>query len=120
MTHSDRSAATGFKRGLARRCPNCGEGHLFRGFLAVQPTCEACGNENAAYKADDGPAYFTLLIVGHLFIAPLLTFSFIWTWPLAVVLGLTLPALVLVTLAMLPFVKGAFIGVQWASRPTHG
>jgi uncharacterized protein (DUF983 family) len=117
MARSDeRSAATGFRRGLARRCPNCGEGPLFRGYLKVEPTCDACGHDNGAYRADDGPAYFTLLIVGHVMIAPLLAFPFIWQANPALVVGLTLPLVGLFTLGLLAFVKGAFIGVQWGVR----
>ncbi|WP_421932461.1 DUF983 domain-containing protein [Phenylobacterium sp.] len=111
-----RSAGEGFKRGLKRRCPNCGEGSLFRGYLAVQSTCEACGHDNAAYRADDGPAYFTIVLVGHLVVAPLLCFPFIWQAPLAFVLPFTLSLVTLATLVLLPLVKGAFIGVQWSAR----
>ena len=111
-----RSAREGFKRGLLRRCPNCGEGHLFRGYLKVEPRCQACGHNNALYRADDGPAYFTMLIVGHLVIAPLLCLSFILTWPVAVVIALTLALVATATLSLLPLVKGAFIGVQWATQ----
>jgi uncharacterized protein (DUF983 family) len=114
---SERSAGAGLKRGLLRRCPNCGKGHLFTGYLAVEPHCAACGHENALYRADDGPAYFTILIVGHLVLVPLLCLSFILTWPVAVVLPLSLAVVLVATLALLPLVKGAFIGVQWA---THG
>jgi uncharacterized protein (DUF983 family) len=101
-----------------RRCPNCGRGRLFSGYLTVEPRCEACGHENALYRADDGPAYFTILIVGHLVVVPLLCLSFILTWPLAVVLPLSLAVVLAVTLALLPLVKGAFIGVQWATEPS--
>ena len=104
----------GVRRGFFGHCPNCGEGTLFRGYLKVEPTCEACGHDLSAYRADDGPAYFTILIVGHLVVAPLLCFSFIWTWNPILVLALTLPPILLVTLLMLPRVKGAFIGGQWA------
>jgi len=114
ITVHDRSAQVGFLRGLQRRCPNCGEGRLFAGYLKVEPVCDACGHENGAYRADDGPAYFTILIVGHLVVAPLLCFSFIWTWPVAAVLAVTLPLVAATTLALLPLVKGTFIGVQWA------
>ena len=114
----DRSAGEGFKRGLLGRCPNCGEGHLFSGYLKVQPRCEACGHENGQYRADDGPAYFTILLVGHLVVAPLLCFSFIWTWPPAAVVAVTFSLIVGATLTLLPLVKGAFIGVQWATRAT--
>ena len=109
-----RSALTGLLRGIARHCPNCGEGRLFRGYLQVDPVCGACGHQNGDYRADDGPAYFTILIVGHLVVAPLLCLSFIWTWPAAWVLAITLPVITLATLALLPIVKGGFIGVQWA------
>jgi uncharacterized protein (DUF983 family) len=113
-----RSAFLGFKRGLARRCPNCGEGALFRGYLKVDPTCEACGHNNSAYRADDGPAYFTVLIVGHLIVGPLLVFPFIWQSSVLVVLGVTLPIIAAATLLLLAYVKGAFIGVQWGARAT--
>lgn len=113
---SERSASDGIKRGFLRRCPNCGRGPLFCGYLAVEPNCAACGHENARYRADDGPAYFTILIVGHLVIVPLLCLSFVFTWPIAAVLPLSLAVVLFATLALLPLVKGAFIGVQWATR----
>lgn len=105
-----------FRRGLSRRCPNCGEGRLFRGYLKVQETCKACGHANGQYRSDDGPAYFTILLVGHLVVAPLLCFSFIWTTPPEVLAPVLLSAIAVITLTLLPFVKGAFIGVQWATR----
>ena len=111
-----RSVSEGLMRGLAGHCPNCGEGGLFGAYLKVDPRCEACGHDNAQYPADDGPAYFTILIVGHLVIAPLLCFSFIWTWPAAVVVPLTFTLITIATLSLLPRVKGAFIGAQWATR----
>ena len=116
MANTEGKAMTGFRRGLARRCPNCGEGHLFRGYLKVEPCCEACGHDNSVYRADDGPAYFTILIVGHLLIAPMLCFPFIWQADPVLVMGLTLPLVAAATLVLLGFVKGAFIGVQWAQR----
>lgn len=116
MSRIGHSATVGMRRGLARRCPNCGEGALFRGYLKVEPTCRACGHDNSAYRADDGPAYFTLLIIGHVLVAPMLAFPFIWTWHPALVLALTLPLVAGGTLATLAFVKGAFIGVQWGTK----
>lgn len=107
---------TGMKRGLKQRCPNCGEGKLFTRYLKVAPTCEACGHDNGQYPADDAPPYFTILIVGHLVVAPLLVFPFIWQWPAHLVLLATLPALVVLSLITLPLVKGAVVGLQWAVR----
>ena len=113
-----RNVGEGMRRGLAGRCPNCGEGRLFCGYLKVAPTCEACGHDLSLYRADDGPAYFTILIVGHLVVAPLLCFSFIWTWNPILVTVLTLSLIVVCCLALLPRVKGAFLGVMWATRAT--
>ena len=53
---------TGLLRGLRHRCPNCGEGKLYRGYLKIAPACDACGHDLSAYRADDGPAYFTILL----------------------------------------------------------
>ena len=118
MSSEKRSIGEGLRRGLVGRCPNCGEGRLFSGYLKVEPRCGACGHDLSRYRADDGPAYFTILIVGHLFIAPLLCFSFIWTWNPVLVVALTLPAVAAVSLTLLPRIKGAFIGGQWAADAT--
>jgi uncharacterized protein (DUF983 family) len=113
-----RSLALGMKRGARMRCPNCGEGHLYRKYLKVQ-ACEACGNDNTKYPADDAPPYFTILIVGHLVVAPLLFFPWIWQGNIWVVLGTVMPALLILTLAFLPVVKGAVVGLHWAMEPRH-
>jgi uncharacterized protein (DUF983 family) len=108
-----RSSPTGMKRGAMMRCPNCGKGALYRKYLKVQ-ACPACGNDNARYPADDAPPYFTILIVGHLVVAPLLFFPWIWQANTALVLATVMPALLILTLALLPVVKGAVVGLHWA------
>jgi uncharacterized protein (DUF983 family) len=107
-------------RGLAGRCPHCGKARLFYRYLKVEPVCQTCGHDLDRYPADDGPAYFTILIVGHLVVAPLLCLSFVWTWPVAWALAVTLPIVALATLVLLPIVKGGFIGVQWALERQAG
>ena len=111
---------TGFKRGVAGHCPNCGKGKLFKSYLKIDPTCAACGHDNSQYPSDDAPPYFTILIIGHVLIAPVLCFSFIWTWPVGLVLALTLPSIMAATLLLLPRVKGAVVGVQWAIKRNDG
>lgn len=111
---------TGLLRGFAERCPNCGKGHVFRAYLKVASPCEVCGHHNAQYPSDDAPPYFTILIVGHIIVAPALCFSFIWTWPIGWVLAATLPAIMIATLLLLPRVKGAVIGAQWAIHQNEG
>ncbi len=110
-----RPLGLGMKRGAGLRCPNCGKGALYRKYLKVQD-CPACGNQNSLYPADDAPPYFTILIVGHLVIGPLLFFPFIWQAPTALVLSTVMPALLVLTLLLLPVVKGAVVGAHWSLR----
>jgi uncharacterized protein (DUF983 family) len=108
------SMLTGMKRGVRHRCPNCGEGRLYTRYLKVDLDCEVCGHDLARYPADDGPAYFTILIIGHLVVAPLLFFPFIWKMSPVLVVPLTVLPLAALTLMLLPRVKGAVIGALWA------
>jgi uncharacterized protein (DUF983 family) len=110
------SVFVGLARGVKHRCPNCGEGALYRRYLKVEPVCEACGHELGSYPADDGPAYFTILLVGHLVVAPLLFFPWVWEASPWIVAPLTLIPLAVMTLLLLPRVKGAVIGALWAIR----
>jgi len=101
-------------RGLAGHCPRCGEGRIFYRYLKVSPECPACGLDLAAYPSDDGPAYFTILLVGQLVVAPLLLFPFIWKSPTMLIVPATLIPLAVLTLWLLPHVKGATIGLLHA------
>jgi uncharacterized protein (DUF983 family) len=109
-----------FKRGLSGRCPACGEGHIFRKYLKVADRCPSCAEELHHHRADDAPPYFTILIVGHIVGALLLIGEERWPdlpmW-MPVVAGLGLA--VAMSLWLLPVVKGALIGWQWALR-MHG
>jgi uncharacterized protein (DUF983 family) len=112
----ERSVGLGLKRGLQHRCPACGEGRLYARYLKVEPHCEACAHPLGDYRADDGPAYLTILIVGHLIVAPLLLFPFVWEWTPWAVLPLTLIPLAAAVLLLLPRIKGAWVGLLWATR----
>ena len=91
-------------------------GPLFKGYVKVFSPCPMCGHDNAQYRADDAGPYFTILLVGHLCIGPMLVFPFIWKAPIWLVLGTTLPLVMVMTLLLLPVVKGAVIGVQWGMK----
>ncbi len=115
----DREVKTAMRRGWWQRCPACGEGALFKGFLKVQDRCPFCREELHHQRADDGPAYFTILIVGHLLAPSMMFVYFRWEpspWTMAI--GFSL-GVVLLSLALLPRIKGAMIGLQWAKR-MHG
>jgi uncharacterized protein (DUF983 family) len=105
-------------RGLAHRCPACGKGRLYGRYLKVQPQCEACEHPLQRYPADDGPAYLTILLVGHLIIAPLLFFPIVWESPAQYSLPIILGALTVVTLSLLPRIKGGWIGLMYSLQAT--
>jgi uncharacterized protein (DUF983 family) len=101
-------------RGLKGRCPACGEGQLFWRYLKVSGNCPKCHHDLARYPADDGPAYLTILLVGHLIVAPLLIFPIVWKAPAYYSLPIILSTLALVTLVALSRVKGGWIGLMYA------
>ena len=111
---SFQSTARAVLRGLREHCPNCGRGAIFHRYLKVSPTCLACGHDLDQYPADDGPAYFTILLMGHLVIAPLLLFPFIWKASAAIVVPAVLIPVALLTLFVLPRIKGGVIGLSYA------
>lgn len=102
------------KRGVRMRCPSCGSTPLYRSYLKVQPVCPSCGAANGEFRVDDAASYFTVLIVGHVVVAPMLAFEVIWDASLVLTLAIALPAVGLVTLGGLPFIKGAILGLMSA------
>jgi uncharacterized protein (DUF983 family) len=115
----DRPTKQALLRGWRRKCPNCGAGPMLRGYLTVREACPVCGEDLHHHRADDGPAYLTILIVGHL-LAPILLFVFT-KWrpdPLMLAVGFAIGTVAL-SLYLLPRLKGAMVAFQWAKR-MHG
>jgi uncharacterized protein (DUF983 family) len=106
------------RRGLVGRCPCCGEGRIFRAYLKVNDACSECGHPLGAYRTDDGPAYFTILLVGHLVVGPLLFIPAVWRMPSLLIAPVILLPLLVLTLVALPRVKGAFLGLLVALGTT--
>ena len=106
-------------RGWRGKCPNCGTGPLLKGYLKVRDTCEVCSEELHHHRADDGPAYLTILIVAHLIGFGI---HFAWSWfrpePLVLATVFTVGSVAL-SLYLLPRLKGMIVGIQWAKR-MHG
>ncbi|TIW79775.1 MAG: DUF983 domain-containing protein, partial [Mesorhizobium sp.] len=105
---------TAMKRGLLGRCPNCGEGKLFRGFTKTVETCSVCGEEIHHHRADDLPAYLVIVIVGHIVLGAFMgveATSTLSTWQHILI---WVPLTILLSIALLQPVKGAVIGLQWA------
>jgi len=101
-------------RGLKGRCPACGEGKIFWRYLKVSERCPTCEHDLARYPADDGPAYLTILLVGHVIIAPLLIFPIVWQAPAIYSVPILLGSLALLTLLALSHIKGGWIGLMYA------
>ena len=106
-------------KGWRQKCPNCGEGKLLHSYLKVNDTCAACEQELHHHRADDGPAYLTILIVGHI-MAPALLIAFKTFRPEPMVLfSIFAVGCIALSLYLLPRLKGAVVGFQWARR-MHG
>lgn len=118
MDH-DRALKPALWNGFKRKCPKCGRGALLHSYLKVNETCAHCDQDLSHHRADDGPAYLTILIVGHI-MAPLLHVMFVHWRPDPWVMVLTLcPATVFLCLYLLPRLKGVVVAFQWARR-MHG
>ncbi len=115
----DRPMRRSLLRGWRRRCPSCGEGALLEGYLKVRAACPACGEDLHHHRADDGPAYLTILIVGHI-IAPtlLIVFTTFRPQPLTLFAIFAIGSVTL-SLYLLPRLKGLIVATQWAKR-MHG
>ncbi|MDF1854843.1 DUF983 domain-containing protein [Pseudooceanicola sp.] len=118
-TTPERNTKRAVWSGFRRRCPNCNSGPMFKGFLKVRDHCPVCQEDFSHHRADDGPAYLTILIVGHL-TAPALLVAFTTFRPEPLVLlTVFLVATVGLSLFLLPRLKGALVAFQWARR-MHG
>lgn len=99
--------------GLKGRCPVCGEGTLFKGFLEFADYCEACHADFSIEDAGDGPTVFVIFIVG-IFIVPMaLGFSMILNAPMWLTLLIWIPIIVVVCLILLRVLRGVMFNLQW-------
>lgn len=115
----DRPTKPAVLRGLRCKCPQCGEASLFSKYLKVADTCPNCQEELFHHRADDGPAYLTILLVGHILG---FVIHFMWVYfrpePWVMATSLTIGAVAL-SLFLLPRMKGMVVAIQWARR-MHG
>jgi uncharacterized protein (DUF983 family) len=99
--------------GLKCRCPQCGRGKLFRGFLSLQDRCAACGLDYGFIDAGDGPAVFVILFAGFVVVACALIVEVAYQPPFWVHASLWLPLVLLTTLGPLRLMKGLLIALQY-------
>lgn len=106
--------------GLAGRCPRCGQGRIFAGFLTVAPSCRACGLDLGFADSADGPAVFVILIVGFVVAGAALLTEIAYSPPIWVHLLLWLPLVLVLCLGMLRPLKGVLIALQHHHRAEEG
>ena len=109
-----------FRTGLLGRCPRCGEGHLYSGYLKVADRCESCGQDFAFAQSGDGPAVFIILIVGFIIVGAAAVVESLFHPAPMVHLFLWIPATIILSLALLPPFKATLIALQFQNRAEEG
>ncbi len=123
MTHfgpDDFPPIPAISTGLAGRCPRCGLGRLFKGFLTVAPRCEHCGLDFAFADSGDGPAVFVTLAVGTIVVGLALILDVAYEPPIWVHLVISLPLAVILCLGVLRPAKGVLVALQYRNKAEQG
>jgi uncharacterized protein (DUF983 family) len=103
-------------RGLRCRCPACGQGPLFDGFLTVRSKCEHCGADLSGQDSGDGPVAFIILIVGAIVVGAALVVEVRYGLPIWLHLVIWLPLALILTLALMRPLKSVLIALQYKHR----
>lgn len=114
-----RDIVQAMKRGLFCRCPACGEGRLFRSFLKSVDHCAVCNEDYSHHRADDLPAYLTIVLVGHIVVGGFMFTDLAYPMSNWAHLAIWTPLTLILALLLIQPIKGAVIGLQWAAR-MHG
>lgn len=107
------------KRGFFCRCPNCGEGHLFKSYLKLVDQCDVCGEQLGHIRADDLPAYLTIAIVGHIVVGLMLTAVQMGV-PNWLGISVSIALTVGMSLWLLPHMKGIVAAQLWRLKIPKG
>ena len=116
MTAEPQSA----RAALFGRCPRCGKGRLFDGYLHIAPHCSACGLDYAMFDAGDGPAVFVILIVGAIVAGSALVVEVKYSPPYWVHAVLWIPLILVLSFAMLRFMKSLLLVLQYKHKAGEG
>lgn len=114
IPREDRRWPLALFRGLKGTCPRCGSAPLFARYVKMKAACDDCALALEPHRADDAPAYFTILVVGHVIVPAMLIAERAFhpaTW---LHLAIWLPMTLALALVALPRIKGAVVGLQWA------
>jgi uncharacterized protein (DUF983 family) len=109
-----------FVAGLTCRCPRCGKGKLFQGFLSLKPRCEHCGLDYSPMDSGDGPAVFIILFAGFIVVFAALVTEIVYQPPFWLHAVLWLPLILLVTLLPLRPMKSLMVALQYHHKAAEG
>lgn len=116
----DRATPPALLTGWRGRCPRCGRGHLFRGYLTVAPRCEVCGLDFGFADSGDGPAFFVMSFVGIVVVALAMVVEFTYQPALWIHAALWIPVMFGLSLGLLRPAKGVLIALQFGRKAEQG
>ncbi|GLQ18623.1 DUF983 domain-containing protein [Maritalea porphyrae] len=114
-----RSVWAAMKNGIVGKCPKCGKGKLFKGYLRVNSGCSSCGEAFHHHRADDAPPYITMAIVGHVVVGGIFHLETSYQIEPMVHLYWSIPTMLVLSLGLLRPIKGMIVAIQWANY-LHG
>ncbi len=123
MTHRDQAhypPVDAIGAGLRGRCPRCGDGSLFQGYLGLRPRCSACGLDYSFADPGDGPAVFVILLVGFVVVGLALWLEVSYSPALWVHFMLWIPLILVLSLVSLRLMKGVLITLQYKHKAQEG
>ena len=120
MGERDQPRASAFVAGLKGRCPRCGQGPLFKGFVDLAPACGVCGLNYGFADSADGPAVFISLIGGFIVLGAALWTELVFEPPMWVHMAVFLPLTVVVCLGLLRPLKGLLVARQYQTKAEEG
>lgn len=101
------------KKVLTQGCPKCGSGKIFSKYITLKKQCDHCGESFEKLKADDGPAWLTMMVIGHLIIPTMLSVEMSYDLPIWVSIIVWPLSLAVLSLLCLPFAKAFFVNMIW-------
>ena len=107
-------------KGLSGRCPRCGNGKLFRGFLSLRDRCDVCGLDYSFADSGDGPAVFVIFFAGFVVVGAALIVEFLYQPPFWLHALLWGPLILITTLGPLRPMKGLMIALQFHHKAEEG
>ena len=120
MRHANDAPPSPYVTGVLGRCPRCGGGKMFAGFLELAPRCEACGLDYGFADAGDGPAVIVTLLAGFIVVGTALVVEVKYEPPMWLHLAIFLPLTLVVCLGMLRPLKGVLVSLQYRNKAEEG